>query len=392
MSERCRACGAAAPVPFYRQSGIPTNSCLLIEDAAAARDFPRGELELACCPGCGFIQNTRFISESAVYTPDYEETQAFSPRFLRYVDELIDDQDRRHGLAGRTVLEIGCGKGDFLRRLVERTGARGIGIDPTFRADRAGDTAPERLTFIQDFYGPRHADLPADYVCCRHTLEHIPDVRDFLAMVRGSIGGRPEVVVLFEVPDVERVLKELAFWDVYYEHCSYFSAGSLARLFDRAGFDVQEVRKVYDGQYLVIEARPRTGDATPLPPSLDRPEATLELARRFAAGMATKLAGFREALASWRRAGKRIVLWGSGSKAVAYLVALGLGEEVQGVIDVNPHKAGYYLAGTGHRIEPPERLPELAPDVVIVMNPIYRDEIGRMIAGFGLAPELVALD
>jgi hypothetical protein len=29
-------------------------------------------------------------------------------------------------------------------------------------------------------------------------------------------------------------LKEVAFWDIYYEHCSYFSPGSLAATFRRA--------------------------------------------------------------------------------------------------------------------------------------------------------------
>jgi len=182
VSVRCRACGAGDPEVFYRQSGIPLNSCLLIRDRAAATGFPTGDLELACCSACGFIQNNRFVDHSVVYSPDYEETQAFSPRFIGYVDRLIEDQDRKYGLAGKTVLEIGCGKGDFLERLVARTQARGIGIDPAFRPGRSNGETGERLTFIQDFYGPAYAHLRADHVVCRHTLEHIPDVAGFLGM------------------------------------------------------------------------------------------------------------------------------------------------------------------------------------------------------------------
>ena len=67
----------------------------------------------------------------------------------------------------------------------------------------------------------------------------------------------PDAVVFFQVPDMKRILQERAFWDVYYEHCSYFTAGSLDRLFTRAGFDVTEVWREYGGQALMIAASPR---------------------------------------------------------------------------------------------------------------------------------------
>ncbi len=91
---------------------------------------------------------------------------------------------------------------------------------------------------------------------CRHTLEHIRPVAEFLATIRRAVGDRRDVVILFEVPDVIRVLEEAAFWDVYYEHCSYFSAGSLARLFRSQGFEVLDARLEYDDQYVIVEARP----------------------------------------------------------------------------------------------------------------------------------------
>jgi hypothetical protein len=60
-------------------------------------------------------------------------------------------------------------------------------------------------------------------------------------------------------------LEEEAFWDVYYEHCSYFSAGSLTRLFRKAAFDVLQVGREYGDQYVTIEARPGEGTTGPIP-------------------------------------------------------------------------------------------------------------------------------
>lgn len=366
---------------------------MLVDGREAALAFPKGDLELSFCPSCGFIQNDRFDPRLATYTVACEDSQAFSGRFMRFVDETITNQDAKYGLAGRTVLEIGCGKGEFLARLVERTGARGIGIDPAYVAGRVGVPAAERLTFIQDFYGPAYAHLEADYVCCRHTLEHIPDVGAFVSQLRRAIGDRPDVVVLFELPDTERVLAERAFWDIYYEHCSYFTAGSLGRLFRRAGFELLDLYKVYDGQYLMIEARPAIGGGMSAPLPIEEPPAvTAEWVRGFEIAVRGKIEALRSAVRGWALAGKRVVLWGSGSKAVACLTTLGIGDEVAGVIDINPHRVGKHLAGPGHRIEAPESLVGLRPDVVLIMNPIYRAEIQAQLQSLGLAPELHVLD
>ncbi len=368
------------------------NSCLLVDDRQTALDFPTGDLELVFCAACGFIQNRRFDPGAVTYSTDYEETQGFSGHFRRFVDELIDDQDRKHRLRDRTVLEIGCGKGEFLSRLVERTGARGIGIDPSYRPDRDVGQTTERLTFIQDWYGPAYADLAADFICCRHTLEHIPDVLDFIRQVRRSIGDRPEVRILFEVPDTKRVLAEHAFWDMYYEHCSYFTAGSLARLFARAGFVVDDVRTAYADQYLLLEGRPGDDRVRPAGEIVDDLEATAALVEAFAAALPRKLADLRAEVDAWHGAGRRVAIWGSGSKAVAYLTSLGLRDEIAAVVDINPHKAGRYMAGTGHRIERPEQLRAVRPDVVVVMNPVYVAEIAQALGELGLAPELRPLD
>ena len=306
----CAACHSTHLRSFYRVAGIPVHSCLMLDSREAALAFPRGNLELGFCEDCGFVQNLLFDPSVQHYSTDYEETQIFSPRFQRFVDEICDDQHRKYDLAGKTALEIGCGKGEFLVALCERTGCAGIGIDPGYRPERTHSPAAARLTFIQDFYGPKFRDLEADYVCCRHTLEHIHDVLDFMRLVRTAIGDRPDVPVYFELPDLERVLVERAFWDIYYEHCSYFTLGSLARLFRRTGFEVTELWKAYDGQYLMIEARPVAGPTTAaLAQEDDLARITAEV-DAFEADIRTRLAALRSQAVGWWGAGKKVALWG----------------------------------------------------------------------------------
>jgi SAM-dependent methyltransferase len=387
----CQACGSIDLRAIYRLERVPVHSCLMLDTRAEALEFPCGEIDLAFCRACGFIQNRRFDPSLQAYSPAYEETQFFSPRFREFLAELCDDQVSRHRLDGKTILEIGCGKGEFLAALCERANCTGIGIDPGYRPERMDSPAAERIRFIQDFYGPAYADLQADYVCCRHTLEHIGDVANFMHLVRRPMDAREDVVVFFELPDTERVLAEAAFWDIYYEHCSYFTPGSLARLFRRTGFVPQRVWKEYDDQYLLLEARPaQTATPERLAEENDL-ERTSEQVDRFVAKVGARVAGLQHQLAEWRRLGRTVALWGSGSKAVSYLTTLGVTDEVQAVVDINPHKHGKFLAGTGHEIVAPEALRMLRPDCIVVMNGIYTSEIRADLARLELRPEISAL-
>jgi hypothetical protein len=68
-----------------------------------------------------------------------------------------------------------------------------------------------------------------------------------------------------------------------------------------------------------------------------------------------------------------------------------LEREVPYVVDINPHKQGAFMPGTGQQVVGPESLVEFQPDTVILMNPVYRDEVSRQLVSLGLAPELVCV-
>ncbi|HEX5458407.1 MAG TPA: class I SAM-dependent methyltransferase [Steroidobacteraceae bacterium] len=368
----------------------------MLSSREEALAFPRGDIELGFCRGCGFIGNVRFDPGLNQYSAAYEETQAYSPRFLRFLDEVWDDQIERFGLGpGMTALEIGCGKGEFLVGLCERSGCAGIGVDPGYRPERTHSSAAQRMRFIRDFYGPKYSHLHADYVCCRHTLEHIAPVSEFVRLVRSTIGDRRHVNVFFELPDMERVLQQGAFWDIYYEHCTYFTRGSLARLFRSAGFDVHRLYKAYDEQYLMLEAQPAAGPTDALLPQENDLATVTSLVARFERQVSERLQSLADALARHRAAGHRLAVWGSGSKCVSLVSSLGLsqglGPEPAAVVDINPHKHGKFLAGSGLEIVSPDALRHLRPEVVLVMNSIYVDEIRHDLAGRSLHPELIAL-
>jgi SAM-dependent methyltransferase len=387
----CPSCKTRGMHIFHQAESVPTNSCILLGSREEALSYPRGSIQLAFCPACGFISNMAFDSKLTEYSGRYEETQGFSETFNSFHRDLAQRLIERHHLHHKDILEIGCGKGEFLLLLAELGNNRGVGFDPGYREERVAGEAARRVRFIKDFYSEKYRDYKADFLCCKMTLEHIHPTADFISTIRQAIGDRPDTIVFFQIPEVTRILRDCAFEDIYYEHCSYFSPGSLARLFRSNGFHVVSLETEYADQYLTIEARPAQGAPTsPLPQEDDLPLLARYVAE-FPAKRDQKLSEWRRRVEETTARGQKIVLWGSGSKGVSFLTTLGIGDKIEYVVDINPYRQGYYMPATGQRIVAPAFLREYRPDLVIIMNAIYQTEITRDLHGMGLYPEVLAL-
>jgi hypothetical protein len=267
---------------------------------------------------------------------------------------------------------------------------KGIGIDPAWVPGR---TKPNpNVSFIKEFYSEEHGKLKADCICCRHTLEHIHGTNEFMRTIRKSIGTREDVVLFFEIPSIVRILKIQAFWDIFYEHCTYMSPGSLARLFRLNGFEVLDMYLEYDEQYLFIEAKPVNKPSCKIHPLEESVDELKALTRVFTEKINGTLDAWRKKFAELREKKLKTVVWGGGSKSVGYLTHFDKENVIAHVVDINPHMQGNYIPGIGKQYTGPDFLAEYKPDVVIIMNAVYTEEIRKMLKERGLEPELIPLD
>lgn len=366
----CPVCSSNSVSEFLTREQVPVNQNLLMRDQAAAMDIPRGDLALVACHDCGFIFNRAFDPRQIMYGEDYENTQACSPSFNEYVDGLVKHMIEEQGVRDCHVVEVGCGNGLFLRKLVTYDGAgnRGHGFDPSYCGPKS--ELDGRLDFSTRYYDSECADVPADVVVCRHVIEHVSRPLGMLENIKKALARAPKARVFFETPCVEWILANLVVWDFFYEHCSYFSPGSLSTAFQAAGFEVQSVEHVFEGQYLWLEATlPRTTSGID-----KRPSAVVAQAQAFARSETKLKEDWGEkirALAS----NDRVALWGAGAKGVTFANLIdGSRRLIDCVVDLNPLKQGHYVPGTGHPIVSYQSLTARGVSTAILMNPNYREE------------------
>lgn len=368
---RCPVCDSSRLYTFLRREQVPVHQNLIVKEQMTAVEVDRGDLRLVVCQQCGFIFNASFDLSKLSYGPNYDNTQTHSSFFSDYVDGLVRYLLLDKGIRNRQIVEVGCGKGYFLRRLIEAEGSgnTGYGFDPSYVGPAV--ELDGRLHFEKRFYDAECVDIPADVVICRHVIEHVPDPIGLLRTIRSAMphasGG---LQVFFETPSGEWILQNRVFWDFFYEHCSYFTAGSLGTAFERAGFQVQDVRHIFGGQYLWLEAT--AGDLIP---------ATHPAEDETIFGLCERLGRFENRLIEMWRAelrthAGRVALWGAGAKGVTLANLVDPGRElIACVVDLNPQKVGGFIPGTGHPIVSHLDLPKYEVHAAILTNPNYRDEI-----------------
>jgi SAM-dependent methyltransferase len=386
MNRTCPVCQSSATKAFFDLPSVPVSIGVQWPTAAEATNCSKGDIRLTFCTDCGFIWNRNFDLAKLEYSQRYDNSLDFSPVFQTYARTLAERLVNTYELRNKEVVELGCGKGHFLTLLCEAGNNRGYGFDPSYEGDRIQSPAAERITYVTDFYGEKYSAHQGDLVCCRHVFEHIPDPSAFLSMVRRTIGDRRSTVVYFEVPNVRFILDRLSVWDIIYEHCNYFSRESLAAVFQRCGFEILRLEETYDSQFLSLDARPGDEQTPPIT-DLAGLHARVD---DFSNQVSRRSSAWHSRLDDWRQHGRRAALWGGGAKAVSFLNMLKIADSfIPLVVDINPHKQGRYLPGTGQKLVPPEALKEFRPDYVVLMNSIYRAEVEAQLRALGVKAEIV---
>ncbi|MHB8519332.1 MAG: class I SAM-dependent methyltransferase [Limisphaerales bacterium] len=340
-------------------------------------------MHLVQCGQCGLVFNASFDAASIPYDEAYENRQCFSPTFNRYLQKLAAGLIARHRLRKGRILEVGCGKGDFLKLICRLASAGGVGYDTTF--DEKLDRPDGRTRFYRRYVSARDITTRFDAILCRHVVEHVPQIGRFLRELHAIAVAGGDPVTVIETPSFEWVVEHVSFWDVFYEHCNYFSLPTLAFLAGRAGFKVLRQGVTFGGQYQVLELRrAQPSHAAPVPPGIPGP-ASLE---RFAVASTSA----REALGARlteARAGRGWAIWGAGAKGVALVSQLAF-PSPRFLVDANPAKQGGFVPGSNVPIVSPADPRVLEVPVILVANPNYLAEIRTGLAARGFRNRLLS--
>jgi hypothetical protein len=292
-------------------------------------------------------------------------------------------------LHGKDIVEVGCGGGFFLQLICERGGNRGWGFDPAIAEQQVIPCGNHAVTLIPGFYDETRTDTPCDLLVSRSMFELIHDPIAFLRSMRRTLGDVTQRRFYLDIPNSRYVFSRRALWNLFYEQCNYFVEGTLVDAFCRAGFDVLRSGECLgDGYYLFVEAAPALQNVGPSRDAwVDTPIDLLGMA----AELESQRSLWNQRFHSWRTNGKRVVAWGSGGRAINFLNLINSAAAIEHIVDINPARHGGFVSGSGQQIIAPNALPALRPDVIVISNGLYGQEIRENGVALGLNCEFVEI-
>jgi len=358
---------------LYERKKCPVMNNVTYDTYKESKICLSGDINLTRCEFCGLIFNSSFDKSLINYDMSYNNLRSLSQVYIDHLSqvanicsEFINQND--------IVLDIGCGKGDFLKKLNDVTGCKGFGYDQSYDGEKNYN---DNTVFFNNYFDPNEVQTSYDAIVLRHVLEHIPDPYEFLLKILNKKIIKNGTNLLIEVPDIDWIIKNKTFYDITYEHCNYFSKNSLSNLLNRLGWHIEKIQNVYDGQYLLLNATYNG--------YFDK-----NLNNKYEQISKINFQKFEEAKKKFCETIKNaenVCIWGASGKGVLVLSEFSeeLLEKVKFVIDINPKKQGKYLPLSGKLVTSPNILKNYKGQlVVIVMNEIYQDEIKKNINSMGV--------
>ena len=162
--------------------------------------------------------------------------------FLRYIEVVPETQRRIHAFylprfAGcHRVLDLGCGDGDFVALLRERSvDVLGIDADPKTCAAGVANGLPIVQADVFDYLAGLEPDS-VDGIFSAHLVEHLP-YEHVMALIDAAFRAlRPGGVIVLATPDTRSIFSHLEMFYLHFGHISFYHPRLLCFLLEHAGF------------------------------------------------------------------------------------------------------------------------------------------------------------
>lgn len=381
-ANKCRVCGHKFfEEPLLKYENMP-KAAQCMPDANSLKSDEGVDLEVYQCSGCGLVQ----LSNAPV--PYYREViraSAVSEEMKDFRKKQFGDFVNRHSLQRKKIIEIGCGKGEFLS-IMQEFAAESYGLE--YSEESVAQCVKSGLKVFPGFVENADCKLshsPFDAFFILNFLEHLPDPNAALQGIYNNLTD--DGIGLIEVPNFDMILHKKLFSEFIGDHLFYFTRETLSSTLLLNGFEIVDCKvEWYDYiiSAIVHPVRNYQRKAGKVEGAKDTGVAKIS----NGAKKKTDLSDFQNHQAKLKNEtekylslfkDKKVAIWGASHQALAIISLLNLSGRIEYVIDSAKFKQGKFTPATHIPIVAPDKLYSDPVDMVIVMAAGYSDEVVKII-------------
>jgi 2-polyprenyl-3-methyl-5-hydroxy-6-metoxy-1,4-benzoquinol methylase len=381
---KCRFCNFEIKSVFVDLGETPLSNSFLkhIDLTKFEKKFP---LKVFVCGNCFLVQVPEFETPNKIFS-DYAYFSSYSKSWLQHVENYVNIISEKNNIGNNSlVVELASNDG-YLLQFFKNKGIPVMGIEP---AANVAKVAKEKgIKTVIDFFGEELAiklsnERKADLIIGNNVLAHVPDINDFVKGI--SILLKPNGMINMEFPHILQLIKYNQFDTIYHEHFSYFSLYTVKKIFEFHKLEIVDVEEITThGGSLRIYAKHKTNKNFKIKNSVND---LLEKEKRFGLTnlsnyleFSKKIKLIKKELVNFfndeNKREKKIVCYGAAAKGNTLLNYCGIGkDQIEYVVDKNPHKQGLYLPGSHVPIKKPEEIKKTKPDFVVILPWNIKEEI-----------------
>lgn len=351
LRENCRVCHQVLPqTPLFAYKNMPASAQSLPTKEQLEQDEAI-ELTIYQCEGCGLIQHN---GAPVSYYKEVIRATAVSTEMTAYRKEQFQQWISDYQLNGKNILEIGCGRGEFIE-IMQQYNVVVYGLE--YGAESVAICRGKGLNVENGFVdqGFKHKKTPFDAFYILNFLEHLPDINDSLRAIAENLTD--DAVGLIEVPNFDMMLRENLFSEIISDHIYYFTEKSLRNTLEFNGFEVVELNCTWH-DYII--------------------SATVRKRKKYQlSGFITEQKRLTQDLHKFieRYPSKQVVVWGAGHQSLAVMSLCNLEEKIGYVVDSADFKQGKYTPATHIPILSPKTLNTSLVRAIIVIAGSYSEEV-----------------
>lgn len=312
------------------------------------------DLDVYQCSGCGLVQ---LMNDPVSYYKEVIRAAAFSEEMREFRLKQFENFVEKYNLYGKKVLEVGCGKGEYLS-LMNESGVEAYGIE--YSQESVDHCVSNGLNVSKKYIENDKDSIqghPFEAFFIMNFFEHLPDPNIVLKGIVNNLTD--DGIGLIEVPNFNMIIQNKLFSEFINDHLFYFTKDTLEAALIHNGLEVVECNEIWYDYIISAVVRKRK--------KLD-----ISDFQKHQEYIKNEIKQYVDNFES-------VAVWGAGHQALAVIALADLKDKIKYVVDDAPFKQGKYTPATHVPIVSAENLETNPVEAVVVMAASYSDEVAKKI-------------